>query len=101
MPNKRTGRLLGTLEYQIYPRICVILHPDPGAGIEMTGILETFLTYVDFTVVLPRKIGVFCFIAITAANGCVTDLEDRAGDDDHDQNGDISHPTVAWTCHFR
>ena len=52
---------------------------------------SVLLTYVDFTVVLPGKI--LFGICFSAANCCVTDLEDKAGDD-HDQNGDISH--LAW-----
>ena len=44
------------------------------------------LTYVDFTVVLPRKI----FFCCTSANSCVTELEDKTKSD-HDQNGDIRH----------
>lgn len=60
------------------------------------------ITYVDFAVVLPCKIFVFAGLTLLglifvsaemAANCCVTYLEDKAGQDDHDQNGDISHPT--------
>ena len=51
---------------------------------------SVLLTYVDFTVVLPGKI--LFGICFSAANCCVTDLEDKAGDD-HDQNGDISQPS--------
>ena len=47
---------------------------------------KTLLTYVDFTVVLPRKI----FFCCTSANSCVTELEDKTKSD-HDQNGDIRH----------
>ena len=55
---------------------------------------SVLLTYVDFTVVLPGKI--LFGICFSAANCCVTDLEDKAGDD-HDQNGDISHLARAKT----
>ena len=55
---------------------------------------SVLLTYVDFTVVLPGKI--LFGICFSAANCCVTDLEDKAGDD-HDQNGDISHLAGAKT----
>ena len=72
---------------------------------------DIVLTYVDFTVVLPCKI----FFLATAANGCVTDLEDKTAgkdDNDHDENGavGICHPDTAaaaakkgmiWVCnHF-
>ena len=51
---------------------------------------SVLLTYVDFTVVVPGKI---LFGIFSAANCCVTDLEEDKAGDDHDQNGDISHPS--------